>query len=356
MAGDEQPKPASPNSPARAAAQQWYLLRNGQQIGPISSKQLQQVATSNQMTPEDLVWREGYADWVPAKRVKGLFAAAHDELPIAQDIAVQQSAVPSFAAQATAAPLWYYRKGDSVFGPIPEDGLKAMHVAGSLRPGDFVRREGTQQWTVVGNPVSASPASAAGTMRAPVVSTKSPKAHMRREQIEPGEPPSLINSLVVWSFVLGGPSILLHIIPLYQYLLLSRISNELVPGNLAIQAADTWIAPQMLMHLIYVLFGVVAVIAAFGLILEKHFGWVVGLLAAGFSFAIGLYNAQILWAAIQAYVASSTIPFSSFITVSIELTLALLAFITFAFVGHSLLGFYALLRKRATRFYRRAKA
>ncbi len=54
----------------------WYYIKNGQQVGPVSSVQLKQLAVSGDLQPNDLVWKEGMSQWVAAQRLKGLFHAA----------------------------------------------------------------------------------------------------------------------------------------------------------------------------------------------------------------------------------------------------------------------------------------
>lgn len=52
---------------------QWYVNRNGKQEGPMTGAQLKQLADNKQLQPDDLVWKEGLADWIPARQIKGLF-------------------------------------------------------------------------------------------------------------------------------------------------------------------------------------------------------------------------------------------------------------------------------------------
>jgi hypothetical protein len=52
---------------------QWYYTRNKQKVGPVSSDQLRQLTTSGQIQPDDLVWKEGMAQWIKASQIKGLF-------------------------------------------------------------------------------------------------------------------------------------------------------------------------------------------------------------------------------------------------------------------------------------------
>jgi hypothetical protein len=53
--------------------QQWFVSRSGSQEGPFTSSQLKVFVQEQKISPDDLVWKEGMAEWVPASRVKGLF-------------------------------------------------------------------------------------------------------------------------------------------------------------------------------------------------------------------------------------------------------------------------------------------
>ncbi|GEM_PF-1024591 len=53
--------------------QQWYYAKGEQKIGPITAGELKRLAENAELLPDDLVWREGLRDWMPAKRVRGLF-------------------------------------------------------------------------------------------------------------------------------------------------------------------------------------------------------------------------------------------------------------------------------------------
>jgi len=51
----------------------WKYRIDGQEHGPIDTKQLQDLAKTGQLRPADLIWREGLKEWVPASKAKGLF-------------------------------------------------------------------------------------------------------------------------------------------------------------------------------------------------------------------------------------------------------------------------------------------
>jgi len=55
------------------AGSQWYFVKGGKQLGPIPSSGLRRLVRAKEIGPSHLVWKEGLADWVLAKQVKGLF-------------------------------------------------------------------------------------------------------------------------------------------------------------------------------------------------------------------------------------------------------------------------------------------
>jgi hypothetical protein len=54
---------------------EWFYTEQGQRRGPVTWQQLQQLATAGQVKPNDLVWKNGMAQWVPASSQAGLFGA-----------------------------------------------------------------------------------------------------------------------------------------------------------------------------------------------------------------------------------------------------------------------------------------
>jgi hypothetical protein len=105
---------------------EWHYAKDNQQLGPVTSAQLRQLAGSGQIHPTDMVWKDGMPDWVPAGKIKGLFAtnaatrpsaavatatatlpqpAAHQ--PDAYDVQPAQDTFPA-AQQPAAASIAYY--------------------------------------------------------------------------------------------------------------------------------------------------------------------------------------------------------------------------------------------------------
>jgi hypothetical protein len=63
----------SPGREASMAGETWFYAVDGSRQGPVPGSALRQLARQGMIGPEDLVWREGLADWVPARTLKGLF-------------------------------------------------------------------------------------------------------------------------------------------------------------------------------------------------------------------------------------------------------------------------------------------
>ena len=54
----------SPEEPIK-----WYLARDGQQYGPLSGAEMRKLTERGYLVPGDLVWRKGFANWMPADTV-----------------------------------------------------------------------------------------------------------------------------------------------------------------------------------------------------------------------------------------------------------------------------------------------
>lgn len=60
-------------------SQEWYYTTNKQQMGPVSWKELRELADIGILKPHDLIWTEGMDEWVKAINQQGLFAESDDE-------------------------------------------------------------------------------------------------------------------------------------------------------------------------------------------------------------------------------------------------------------------------------------
>jgi hypothetical protein len=70
---ERSPQPLSgqgePIASMNARANQWYLFRDGQQHGPFTDADVANFARLGQLHANDLIWREGFANWRPALTV-----------------------------------------------------------------------------------------------------------------------------------------------------------------------------------------------------------------------------------------------------------------------------------------------
>ena len=57
-------------------SQEWYYAADGDRKGPVGSADLKKLADDGKLKPTDLVWKDGMADWAPAKSIKELFGAS----------------------------------------------------------------------------------------------------------------------------------------------------------------------------------------------------------------------------------------------------------------------------------------
>ncbi|MES2996775.1 MAG: GYF domain-containing protein [Verrucomicrobiota bacterium] len=55
---------------------QWYYSKNSSQLGPVSEAELRSKIASGEISPSDLVWKEGMSDWTPAGNVAEFVTAA----------------------------------------------------------------------------------------------------------------------------------------------------------------------------------------------------------------------------------------------------------------------------------------
>ena len=104
----------------------WYYSWDGVKLGPISAAELKRMAGTGQLKTTDPVWKQGMAEWVAARRVRGLFP---DPSP------------PEVVAPPPAAPLPLADAGTPFAGlsdPLPAEGEGSPRRARSrLRSGPW---------------------------------------------------------------------------------------------------------------------------------------------------------------------------------------------------------------------------
>ena len=64
-------------------SQEWYYSIDGDRQGPVEASELKKLAEAGTLKAADLVWKDGMADWVAAKSIKGLFNGGGAAVPAA---------------------------------------------------------------------------------------------------------------------------------------------------------------------------------------------------------------------------------------------------------------------------------
>ena len=130
-------------------ATQWYVQQDGQDSGPMTSRELKELAVSGRLRPTDRVRKEGMEKWVSAGNVKGLLPARGAAAPAAQGSPpVPAEAVPSSPPPADAEPSSALTQhipppwGSPPYGGSPSaQGLARMHP---VNPVGFSQCTGTR--------------------------------------------------------------------------------------------------------------------------------------------------------------------------------------------------------------------
>jgi hypothetical protein len=80
-------------------AQNWYYAKDDKKHGPVSVAQLKELAGNGGIARSDLVWRDGLSEWVPGRRINGLFPSQAESPPIPG-----RSSPPNLPRSTTANP------------------------------------------------------------------------------------------------------------------------------------------------------------------------------------------------------------------------------------------------------------
>ena len=125
---------------------QWYVMSEGQQLGPYPSEQLVQFAQEGRIAAETMVWAEGMEAWVTASEVQGLMPQAPAAV-VAQPVTGAAWAPPGARPVAAAAPVSaspYAAPASSLVATAPVGG---DYPYISIKPASF----GLWMWTLLGS-------------------------------------------------------------------------------------------------------------------------------------------------------------------------------------------------------------
>ncbi len=85
------------------AEEQWYYLIDGTQAGPVSTLELRDLISTEQVARGELVWKYGLPEWAPASDFPYLLAPV-EPVPVAPP--TPRSSVPVSEAPLAYAPFW----------------------------------------------------------------------------------------------------------------------------------------------------------------------------------------------------------------------------------------------------------
>jgi predicted secreted protein len=93
----------------------WFYAKGGQKQGPVSDGELQSLISRGTVGPNDLVWKEGMADWQKASTVPGLVfppepstpapPPSEPSIPVTTASSLTGSAIPDYLPWSIAATL-----------------------------------------------------------------------------------------------------------------------------------------------------------------------------------------------------------------------------------------------------------
>jgi len=118
---------------------EWFYTKDNKQLGPIDGRELKRLAERGEVTPADLVWKEGMSEWAPAGQVSGLFSPATVEAASASRPPPPPTSTPAAAPvsrrPARTAPRRCHEVTYEIFG----DDMQVVEV--ELDPGETVVAE-----------------------------------------------------------------------------------------------------------------------------------------------------------------------------------------------------------------------
>jgi hypothetical protein len=150
-------------------ATQWYFAHDGTKFGPFSVAQLKDLAATEQLRPQDTVWKEGVERGVLAAKVKDLFPDSRTRpLPARGGVPaapVPPAPVPSSEERSPPSPT---PAAESAAPPSSPPALMTALAARLAMPEDLELAPGETLWeppvsTAPDGPADANPAEGQGT-------------------------------------------------------------------------------------------------------------------------------------------------------------------------------------------------
>lgn len=116
---------------------EWFYAINGEQYGPVSDRELHDLAGNGSLQPTDLVWREGFVDWVECSTVAGLFPGGASLAPPLPSSRLETTVPGDRARQGDAGLDNVELLDDHAASAAPQSFARARHVAQVRTPDDL---------------------------------------------------------------------------------------------------------------------------------------------------------------------------------------------------------------------------
>ena len=113
------------------AEPKWFYGRGGQQTGPVSSIEMRELVMRGQITPTDMVWREGMPNWIPAHQAADILPPSQAAAPAPVGYYTSTLGMPQRAVEnlkGHAQPI-----GDTSDWPLDETHMQQFEQAVKLR-------------------------------------------------------------------------------------------------------------------------------------------------------------------------------------------------------------------------------
>ena len=121
---NQPPLPKLPPSASNEA--RWVLWRNGQHVGPLTTKQVKHLLSSKQITQTELIWGAGRSHWEVIETVPDFQEEKSPEPRIA----------PADQQQDARDKLWYWEKadyfGNEQIGPCDDQEIRDLVFSGQI--------------------------------------------------------------------------------------------------------------------------------------------------------------------------------------------------------------------------------
>ena len=108
-------------------AEQWYVARGKEKLGPFSAAQLKALATQGRLLPTDMLHKEGLPKWVTASSAQGLFATTTATASLTPPATLSPQPLNKLKAPSSAPIAPVTKSGATAFADWMDWGKAGQH-------------------------------------------------------------------------------------------------------------------------------------------------------------------------------------------------------------------------------------